>query len=72
MSEIMASYINRSELEVVIPYGNPTGLLHIRFHNDYKTFCGRECEGWSVSDTPLASVLDSTYCCKRCRSNFFK
>jgi hypothetical protein len=59
-------------IETVLPYGNPTGLLHLRFVDDYKTFCGRECDGWSKSDQPFHTVMDSAYCCKRCKTAALK
>lgn len=61
-----------TEVETVIPYGNSTGLLHLRFNGDYKTFCGRECEGWPISDKRFSETVDSSYCCKRCRTAAFK
>lgn len=56
--------------ETVIPYGNANGSLHIRFRGDYKTFCGRTCDGWSVSDQPPAQVIDSVYCCQKCKKAY--
>lgn len=61
-----------NEVTVLIPYGNPTGLLHFAFANDYKTFCGRTCEGWNESEETVARTMESAYCCKRCLKAFLK
>lgn len=60
------------DVEIVIPYGNPNAALHVRFVGDYKTFCGRDCDGWVKADTSLAEALDSAYTCKRCKQQVVK
>lgn len=60
-------------IEVVVPHANPNGSLHLRFDGDYRTFCGRECEGWPVVDgKSFSTALDSAYICKRCRAAALK
>ncbi|MBB5985971.1 hypothetical protein HNP60_001945 [Sphingobium sp. B1D3A] len=63
---------DRSGNEVVIPYGNPNAALHIRLAGDYRTFCGRECEDWTVADTKFVQAIDSAHTCKRCIKGCFK
>lgn len=58
--------------EVIVPYGNPNGALHFRFANDYKTFCGRECETWLKADTTLAQAVNSAFTCKSCMKALHK
>ena len=55
-----------NDLEIVVPYGNANGANHIRFAGDYLTFCGRNCEGWSKTDTTVGQAMNSAYTCKRC------
>jgi hypothetical protein len=56
-----------TDIEIVVPYGNSNAATHIRFAKDYVTFCGRQCEGWSVVDgATLTKVIDSAFACKRC------
>ena len=57
---------NQSELEVVLPYGNGAALQHFRFEGDYKTFCGRKCEGWTVASMTVMKAVASFYTCKHC------
>lgn len=62
-----------SGIEVVVPYANPNGALHLRFDGDYRTFCGRECNDWpKVEGKSFSAALDSAYICKRCRSAALK
>lgn len=62
----------RLKIVVVIPYGNANAAQHLKYDGDYKTFCGRICEGWSPSDMPTTEVIDSVYCCAKCRKAYFK
>ena len=56
--------------EVVVPYASRNGLNHLRVSGDYRTNCGRECEGWSVvEDISLSELIDSPYFCKKCKAN---
>lgn len=62
-----------SGIEVVVPYGNANGSLHLRFDGDYRTFCGRECDGWPVAEgKSFRAAMDSAYICKRCRAAALK
>lgn len=60
------------DVEVVIPHANKNGALHYRFQHDYKTFCGKTCEGWSVSDETPATCIENAYLCKTCRIAYLK
>jgi hypothetical protein len=62
----------RSGIEVILPYGNANGLQHFRFHSDYETFCGRNCEGWTQSGIDVREAIESVYTCKRCLKGLFK
>ena len=63
---------NDMTYEVVVPYGNSNGAFHLRFGGDYKTFCGRNCEGWLKIDKDAIETVESAYCCSRCRTAFYK
>lgn len=59
-----------SGTEVVVPYASRNGRLHLRIDGDYRTFCGRLCDGWSlVEDQNLSHVLDNPELCSKCKAN---
>lgn len=58
--------------EVVIPYGNANAALHLRLAGEYLTFCGRNCEDWTIADTRFMEAISSAFCCKRCLKAFYR
>lgn len=56
----------------VIPYGNANAQNHIARPSGEKTLCGVSCEGWTLSGDVSQRMLDSVYCCTRCRAAYFK
>lgn len=62
----------KNAIEGVIPYGNANAQIHLRFKDDYKTFCGRLCEGWTPAETDEHEIINSVYGCKKCIKVYFK
>lgn len=67
-----AAPVSQTNAEIVVPYGSRTGATHLREQGDYLTFCGRNCEEWSVVDGSVAEALESAFTCKRCLNVMLK
>ena len=60
------------DIEIVLPYGNPSASLHYRFGGDRLTLCGRNSEGWTRSEATQSEALNSAYTCKRCKAAYLR
>lgn len=46
-------------------------MQHIRFVDDYVTFCGIKCEDWISGDSGVKAASDA-FTCKRCVKAYWK